>query len=229
MTLPGIAFGGHLSGAFALGILTALQPCALAAVAAQVAWVYSWGGTTRAALARGAAMVGGMCAAYATAAALASWLAASTPAVLKAVTLYIRPFFGPALLLVGALVAGLFGDRRTLSPGFPARIERVLGGTVAAATMGVFVAGAMCPATAGIFFLLLIPATVLGGHPVQSGVLYGLGVALPMLVMVAIVAAGSRSRLFPQTFADRVRRAAGILMLSVGGILTLQLILANFS
>ncbi len=225
MTVHEIAFGGHPWGAFALGILTAMQPCALAAVTAQVGWVFSLGATGRAALARGAALVGGMCVAYAAATMIASWLTVSIPVILKAVTLYIRPFFGPVLLLAGALVTGLFGDRRAVTPRFPSRVERLLGGLAASVAMGILMAGAMCPATAGIFFLLLIPATILGGHPIQSGLLYGLGTALPMLAMVAIVVAGGKSSASLRPFAGWIRRGAGIVMLAVGGFLTLRLII----
>ena len=154
-----------IGGAFVLGLLTALQPCALATVAGGVAWSLGWGGAPRAALARGLALVAGLCAAYAGLALAATRLALALPLFALRLTALLEPFQGPLLLAAGALVAGVFGRSRQVASRASPSGGGMAGSPAGAFFFGLALAGFFCPATAGIFFLLVIPAAVAAGAP----------------------------------------------------------------
>ena len=212
----------HIGGAFALGVLTALQPCALAATAGGVAWSLGWAPAPRSALVRAVALVAGVSVGLAAlAAAIAHLAVAAAPSALRAASFW-QPFQGPFLLAAGALVAGILGR------GTPAAGRPVAGAAKRPRGLAVLsmlaLAGFMCPSSAGVFFLLVVPMAAAAGSPVLCAAAYGAGIAAPALAVVLAVAAGTRPDAKTWRVARVTQRSAGILMLSLGAWLTLRLI-----
>ena len=66
--------------------------------------------------------------------------------------------------------------------------------------LGMVLALSFCPATAGLFFGVLLPLAAMNGHPALYGLLYAFGYSLPLLAVAVCLAAGTRF--------DAVRRYA---------------------
>lgn len=218
------AFGW--SGAFGLGVLTALHPCPLTTNLAAIALVSAGGGAPREVWRRSLSLVAGLCTAYAGLAAgiasalvAAPWLAARLPVV-------VGSLMGPLCILAGALMTGLFG-----TPAAPASLQRWGGrlqpgrwgmGTCFAA--GLLLALGFCPATAGLFFAVLIPMAAAHGHPITDALAYGAGVGGPLMAASLLVGAGASLGARSRLRAVRLARVAGWVMVAVGMALSVRLL-----
>jgi cytochrome c biogenesis protein CcdA len=180
-----------IAGALWLGIGTSISPCPLATNIAAVAFLARRTGQGRRVVWAGLAYTAGRAVAYTAVAAAIAWGVLSAPALSEFVRTRLTGLIGPLLILVGMVIAGWLPLRLPGSSKF-----NELGSWLAQRGMaGEFLLGALfalsfCPASAAIFFGLLLPMTVKADAPVSLSLLYGLGTAVPVIVAVFLLARG---------------------------------------
>jgi cytochrome c-type biogenesis protein len=218
----GSIFNAGVSEAFVLGLLTSLQPCVLATAAGGVSWSLAWDQGPRSALVRGLAWVSGLCFAYAMLALSAAHLVPAESPFFVGISSRMAPFQGPFLLAAGALVTGVFGHGRFRGgQGGWGHARGVVGSFIA----GVVLAVLFCPASAGIFFLLVVPSAVATAAPGLYAASYGAGIAAPMLAVVLAAVLGGGLGQGAWRLAGMIQLVAGVTLMLVGGVRTVRLVI----
>lgn len=203
---------------FLLGVMTSVHPCPLAANVAAVSMLSGWARKSRVFAFVASSFIGGYLSAYLFISFLLSAGALSIPSLSYHLQKTIAVLLGPALILAGMVLAGLirldrFYQVRVLQrgkrPGFQAF------------SMGVLIASSFCPATAAIFFGVLIPLAIRWEQTVLFPLAYALGVALPLIVVSILINRGSVIGL-GENWQQRVPVIAGWLMIVAGIYVTIE-------
>ncbi len=98
-----------------------------------------------------------------------------------------RHFMGPVLILVGMMQTGLLSWQQSQFDTYWAKIEKRKPHIARAALLGFFFALAFCPATAALFFGVLLPLAISQEAVYIVALCYGLGVLTPLLVLLWVV------------------------------------------
>ena len=217
--LEAIQAGGPL----VLGLLAALHPCPLATQTASLLAVCGWDSSPAPYRWRGLALAAGAGCAYALLGGLLGLGLRQLPMlILPDVCRAFRP---AGLLVTGILMTGVLA--RTRSPrreptwrnAAPTRPRSL----AAPFLLGAVTALTFCPATAGLFFGVLLPAATAGNSPVLDAVLFGVGSGIPLLIAVFTLASGLRLATV-KPLAEKLARGAGWVLIALGAFLTLSLL-----
>lgn len=205
----------YAGAALYLGVLTSISPCPLATNIAAVSYVGRRVGDSRWVMAAGLLYTLGRCLLYVGLAVLLAATAMSIPAVSRFLQSYILLALGPIFLLLGMFLVGLItfsGGGASMSEGMQKRIDAM--GIWGAVLLGILFAVAFCPTSAAWFFALLglilgsdvgalasistkvgisLPAASLPGGIVVLPLIYGIGTALPVLLVAFLLAYSANS------------------------------------
>ncbi|MBN2577362.1 MAG: sulfite exporter TauE/SafE family protein [Pirellulales bacterium] len=210
-----VAYLLYALAALYLGLLTSISPCPLATNIAAVSYVGRKVGDSRWVLAAGLLYTLGRCLLYLALAVVIATTAMSIPAIALFLQKYGGLVLGPVFLLLGMLLVGLIvisGGGATMSAGMQKRIDAM--GIWGALLLGVLFAVAFCPTSAVWFFglvaLLLgseagavtgklasiginLPEASLPGATVVLPLIYGIGTAVPVLLVAFLLAYSAKS------------------------------------
>ncbi len=205
----------YIAAALYLGILTSISPCPLATNIAAVSYVGRKVGDSRWVMAAGLLYTLGRCLLYLFLAVLLATTAMSVPAVSLFLQKYMHLVLGPIFLLLGMFLVGLItfsGGGATMSEGMKKRIDAM--GVWGALLLGILFAVAFCPTSAAWFFGLIalllgseagavtamltkiginLPAASLPGATVVLPLIYGIGTAVPVLLVAFLLAYSVKS------------------------------------
>jgi cytochrome c biogenesis protein CcdA len=229
--------GESLVGAGAaiwLGILTSLSPCPLATNIAALSFIGRRLENPGAVLASGALYTIGRSITYAALGSLLVTSLVSTPFLSHVLQKYSIKIMGLLLILVGMVLLGLIELRL---PGWSGgeslqrRADRW--GIWGAGLLGVIFALSFCPVSGALFFGSLLPLAVSHNSPVLYPAIYGIGTALPVVIVALFVAFGARSmaKVFNRMtqFERWARKTTGIVFIIVGLFTTLGSVFGLFS
>jgi cytochrome c biogenesis protein CcdA len=87
--------------------------------------------------------------------------------------------------------------------------------------MGILIGLSFCPATAAIFFGILIPLAIRQEQPILYPVLYAAGAGIPLIVISWILYRGSHLVL-PERWQKQIPQFTGWLMILIGIYLTIE-------
>jgi cytochrome c-type biogenesis protein len=210
-----VAYLLYAGAALYLGLLTSISPCPLATNIAAVSYVGRKVGDSRWVMAAGVLYTLGRCVAYLALAMFLATTATSIPAVSLFLQKYMHLVLGPIFLLLGMFLVGLIsfsGGGASMSEGMQKRIDAM--GIWGALLLGILFAVAFCPTSAAWFFGLLalilgseagavtallakigitLPAASLPGCTVVLPLIYGLGTAVPVLLVAFLLAYSVKS------------------------------------
>ena len=234
MTLAGVSEWG-LAGAVGLGVVAALHPCPLSTLAGALLLVLSPDSEQRGIAGsaqrpstdthtpvssrfvwRTGALVLGMVVALSLAAALIGSSLMQVRLFSIVLPNVLRPFLPPLLIVAGILQTGVFAaSSRALTGTATGRWMKASFSSIPRMfVLGMVLALSFCPATAGLFFGVLIPLATPSGQPALYAFAYAFGYGLPLLAVAVCLAAGARF--------DPVRRFASAgSALSGWGLITL--------
>lgn len=193
---PPAARGLLLAAALALwlGILTSISPCPLATNIAAVSFVGRRVSQPRQVLLSGLLYTVGRTLVYVALAALIVGGLLHKVEIAAFLTRHLSRFLGPVLVLVGMVLLTLirFG-MTTFAPGEKTqrRVEAL--GLWGAGLLGILFAVAFCPISAGLFFLSLIPLALEQGSRVLLPLVFGVGTALPVIIVAFVLAWSAQS------------------------------------
>jgi cytochrome c biogenesis protein CcdA len=93
-------------------------------------------------------------------------------------------------------------------------------GGIYALPMGALLALSFCPATAALFFGLLIPLAIQHGQIILFPVLYGMGAFIPLISLVILIIQGKK-RIMGEKWQKTIPLIAGWLLIITGIVLSL--------
>jgi cytochrome c biogenesis protein CcdA len=97
-----------------------------------------------------------------------------------------RLFLGPVLILVGMILADLLHLNRFYSGKIFLWLKKKQWSGIYALPMGAILALSFCPATAAIFFGILIPITIQHDQILLFPLIFSLGATLPLIGIVVM-------------------------------------------
>jgi len=223
-----------LAGALWLGVLTSISPCPLASNVAAISFVARDLTQPRRVLLSGLLYTLGRTVAYVALAGLLVFGLLSIPAVSNFLQQHLNQVLGPILIVAGVVLLELVPIRLPssgrLGEAVQGRVERW--GLVAAGLLGFLFALAFCPVSAALFFGSLIPLSLNHTPHLLYPVLYGIGTAVPVIVIAAGLSTGASAVGKWLQQLGRVEAVArvvtGILFVGVGGYYVLAHIFQVF-
>ncbi len=198
-----------------LGVLTSISPCPLATNIAAISYIGRKVEDPRQVIVAGLLYTLGRCLLYLGLAALLATTALAIPAVSRFLQAYMHLVLGPIFLLLGMLLVGLirFTSGGTMvSQRMQERVDAM--GIWGALLLGVLFALSFCPTSAAWFFGLLalimgseagqvtaqlakigivLPEATLPGSTMVLPLIYGIGTALPVLLVAFLLAYSAQS------------------------------------
>jgi cytochrome c biogenesis protein CcdA len=210
-----VAYFLYALAALYLGLLTSISPCPLATNIAAISYVSRKVGDTRWVMAAGLLYTLGRCLLYLTLAVVIAETALSIPATALFLQKYGSMVLGPVFLLLGMVLVGLIvisAGGATMTEGMQRRIDAM--GIWGALLLGVLFAVAFCPTSAVWFFGLLalllgseaeavtgnlanigisLPEASLPGATAVLPLIYGIGTAVPVLLVAFLLAYSAQS------------------------------------
>lgn len=205
-----VAYLLYSVAALYLGVLTSISPCPLATNIAAISYIGRKVENSRLVIHAGLLYTLGRCLLYLGLAALLATTALSIPAVSIFLQKYMHLFLGPIFLVLGMLLVGLItvtSGGTMISEGMQKRIDAM--GIWGALLLGILFAVSFCPVSATWFFGLValimgsqaervtaamaevgitLPEASLPGSTVVLPLIYGIGTALPVLLVAFLLA-----------------------------------------
>ena len=182
-----------LVAAFFIGLMMALSPCPLATNITAIAYISkNMKGGKRAVLLMGVAYTLGRMLAYVAIASFIVFVGLNVQLISLALQAYGEKFIGPFLIIVGALLLGVFrlsipGGGRALES---ARERLAHSGLLGSFLLGVVFALAFCPFSAVLFFGMLIPLAMAAGDGILIPAVFSIATGLPVILFSFILAYG---------------------------------------
>lgn len=220
----------NVFSAFWLGVLTSISPCPLATNVAAISFVARNLGSSQKVLWSGVLYSVGRMLVYIVIAVLAVASLLSLPEVSFFLETNMHKIIGPLLIIVGIILLDLLPisfSTSFLSNSLQNRAGRW--GIWGSGLLGVVFALSFCPLSAALFFGSLIPLAVDGKSAVLMPSAFGIGTALPVVVLALVIAFGVKSlgKFFDKlTQVEKwVRKATAFIFIAAGLYLLLQSIL----
>lgn len=200
----------YAGAALYLGVLTSISPCPLATNIAAISYIGRKVEDSRLVLHAGLLYTLGRCLLYLGLAALLTTTAMSVPAVSVFLQASMHLVLGPIFLLLGMFLVGLITfmvGGTVMTEGMQKRVDSM--GVWGALLLGILFAVSFCPTSAAWFFGLLaltmgseagaitgalervgivLPEASLAGSSIVLPLIYGIGTALPVLVVAGLLA-----------------------------------------
>lgn len=208
------------------GILTTFHPCPLTTNMASVTMLIGWSARGRNRWMTLLFFILGYLVSYLILAILLSTGALSLPRISYFLQVMVNYFVGPALILVGMLLADLMNLNRLYRGRILSRIRSMNWSGLSAFPFGLMIALSFCPATAAIFFGILVPLSVDHDQQLLFPLLYALGASIPLTVVSALMIRGVNLTKHP--FLVKVLpKVTGWVLIIIGIILSVQRIYLN--
>jgi len=205
----------YLIAALYLGVLTSISPCPLATNIAAISYIGSKVANGRSVIHAGLLYTLGRCVLYISIAGLLTWSSLSIPSASLFLQKYMHLILGPIFVMLGMCLAGLvtvtFGGGM-MNEKLQKRVDSM--GVWGALLLGILFAVSFCPTSAAWFFGLLaltlgadsgaitsvltrigitLPAASVPGGAFVLPFVYGIGTALPVLVVAFLLAYSAKS------------------------------------
>ena len=210
------------SGACVLaGIMTTFHPCPLTTNIASVSMLIGWSARRKN---RGLTLFFFICGylfSYLIIAMLLSSGALSIPRISYALQIMVNYFIGPLLVLIGMLLADLLNLNRFYKGQILTYIRSRNWSGFSAFPFGAMIALSFCPATAAIFFGVLVPLSVDHDKNFLFPLLYALGASIPLITISALMNQGVRFSKNP-LLVKYLPKFSGWILIIIGIILSLQ-------
>lgn len=203
------------------GVLTSISPCPLATNITAISFVGRRTGSPRGVLVSGLLYTLGRALIYTAIGVLLVMSLLSAPSVSLTLQTWMNKLLGPVLILVGMLILGLLRVSfrgRGISQQLQQRVSRW--GPLGALGLGALFALSFCPVSAALFFGSLVPLAVKHGSGVLLPFVYGIGTAIPVVVVAVVLAFGARwlGKVFERVtqVEQSMRTVTGIVFTGVG-------------
>ena len=203
------------------GIMTTVHPCPLTTNIASVSLLTGWSAKRRNTGLTLFFFICGYLFSYLVIAILLSSGVLSVPRISYALQILVNYFLGPVLVLIGMLLADLLNLNRFYKGRILLFIRSRNWSGLHAFPLGSIIALSFCPATAAIFFGILVPLSVDHEKNILFPLLYALGASLPLIALSALMSQGISLSKNPALF-KYLPRFSGWILIIIGVILSIQ-------
>ena len=210
-----VTFLLYATAALYLGVLTSISPCPLATNIAAISYIGRKVDKPRLVINAGLLYTLGRCLLYIVLAGLLTTMALSIPSASRFLQKYAGMVLGPIFLLLGMFLVGLItisAGGTLMSDRMQKRVDAM--GIWGALLLGILFAVSFCPTSATWFFGLLaltmgsksgaitvvlqkvgiaLPAASVPGGVILLPLIYGIGTALPVIVVAFLLAYSAQS------------------------------------
>jgi cytochrome c biogenesis protein CcdA len=210
------------SGACVLaGIMTTIHPCPLTTNIASLSLLTGWSARRKNTGLTLFFFICGYLFSFLIIALLLSRGALTIPRISYVFQIIVNYFLGPLLVLIGMLLADLLNLNRLYKGRILLFISSRNWSGIPAFPFGSMIALSFCPATAAIFFGILIPLSVDHEQNILFPILYALGASLPLIAVSALMSQGISLRKNP-ALRKYLPRFSGWILIIIGIILSIQ-------
>lgn len=209
---------------FILGIITTIHPCPLTTNIAAVSLLSGWTSKYQKSIYPFVLFITGYVAVFIVIAILISGGVYIRSSVSMNLQNSMQLFIGPVLILVGMVLADLLHLNRFYSGRIFAWLKKKRWRGVYALPMGALLALSFCPATAAVFFGILVPLTIQHDQIIVFPLIYSLGATLPLIAIVVMIMKGGRLFL-NKKWQKVIPLIAGWIIICIGIYITIQRIL----
>lgn len=210
------------SGACVLaGIMTTIHPCPLTTNIASVSMLTGWSAGRRNTGLTLLFFICGYLFSYLIIAILLSSGALSIPRISYVLQIMVNYFLGPVLVLIGMLLSDLLNLNRLYKGRVLLFIRSRNWSGFYAFPFGSMIALSFCPATAAIFFGILVPLSVDHDKNILFPLLYAMGASLPLIAISALMNQGVSLSKNP-ALGKYLTRFSGWILIITGIILSIQ-------
>lgn len=209
------------AGCFVLGIMTTVHPCPLTTNIAAVSMLTGWSRKSPKAMWVFISFIAGYLVSFLGLSIIIATGVLTIPVLNDFLHTVFFIFLGPLLILVGMLIADLLNLNRYYTGAILRWIEKRHWSGIYALPMGVLIGLSFCPATAAIFFGILIPMAIRLHQTLLFPVLYAAGAAIPLVAISILLYRGSRW-LPGKKWQKRIPRIMGWIMIVIGVYLTIE-------
>ena len=201
--------------------MTSVHPCPLTTNIASVSMLTGWSARDRSTNLTLFFFICGYLSSYLVIAILLSSGALSIPRISYVLQIMVNYFLGPVLVLIGMLLADLLNLNRFYKGRILLFIRSRNWSGLHAFPFGSMIALSFCPATAAIFFGILVPLSVEHEKIILFPLLYALGASLPLIAVSALMSQGVNLSKNPD-LRKYFPRISGWILIIIGIILSIQ-------
>ena len=206
---------------FLIGLMTTLHPCPLTTNIAAVTMLTGWSKRQNKGLVTALFFILGYVCCYAVLAMLLSFTSLSFELIANTIQKVFGKFLGIIFIIVGMLLTDLLQLNKFYKAGFLKWAQKRDWTAIQAFPLGLIIALSFCPATAALFFALLLPLAVQHNQMLLFPIIYALGAGLPLLVISYMIYKGTAIAKHAK-WRRHLPIAAGTLLIIIGIILTIK-------
>ncbi len=210
--------------ALGLGIVTAVHPCLIALNVSASALINGYTKNQRPSVFQSLFYLTGRAGGYIAVAFIIAYGLFAVPEVALFLQSTIYRFLGPALIIIGMMIAGLlsFGKTAARVAGFSFKSSNLP--FLRTTLIGLLHALVFCPASAGLYFGVLLPLAVSHSSVILLSAIYGIGTGLPLIVIITLSNLGlDFLTLTKSRFIDLwIPKVSGALLILVGIYFTMH-------
>ena len=203
------------------GIMTTMHPCPMTTNIASLSMLTGWSARSRNTGLTLFFFVCGYLSSYLLIAMLLSSGALSVPRISYVLQMLVNYFLGPVLILIGMLMSDLLDLNRFYKGRILSHIRSRNWSGFYAFPFGSMVALSFCPATAAIFFGILVPLAVDHQRNILFPLLYALGASLPLIAISALTIRGFSFSKNP-ALVRYLPRFSGWILILLGIVLSIK-------
>ena len=210
-----------------LGIVTAIHPCLMVLNISALALLGGQTGNLWRSVARSMSYLTGRAFGYFAVSIVVKYGLFAVPTVALFLQNAIFRFIGPVLIVIGMVISGLLSLGRITAKAAQLSLRSVRLPFLRMAFVGLLHTLAFCPASAGLYFGVLIPLAMNHASEILFSSIYGVGAGLPFVIIAFLSNAGlSFLSLKKGGLVDVwLPRIGGVLLIGLGIYFSLERIL----
>ena len=209
------------AGCVALGIMATMHPCPMTSNIAAISLISGWSGSKNRRLSIIIYFILGYMFSMMGMASLLNFSVLSAPKLSLFLQNILSAFLGPLLIIIGMVLSNMINLNRFYSGYMVNRIDWKNKSGLYAFPFGSILALTFCPATASIYFGILIPLSVKSNQVILYPLLYATGAALP-IVAVSIFINRGLVRILQVRWTKKIPSVAGWLLIIIGIYITIE-------
>jgi hypothetical protein len=209
-------------GVFVLGITTTMHPCPLATNIAAISLISGVSSGRKRHLGAVVGFGAGYVSAFTAIALVVSLSLVAVPTLSLMLQRIVAVFLGQLLILAGMVLARIVDLNRFYKGISLSKSFWLTNGTFISSMLpGALLAFSFCPATASIFFGVMIPLSVKHGLPILFPILYALGALFPVIAASVVVRRGM-GRVLSKRYSRYFSQISGWTLILIGLYITLK-------
>ncbi len=209
------------TGCVALGIMSTMHPCPMTSNIAAISLISGWPGSKNKRFSIIMYFILGYMFSLLGAAILLNFSVLSAPRLSVFLQSVLSIFFGPLLIISGMVLSNLINLNRFYNAFILNMIDWENKSGLYAFPFGAVLALTFCPATASIYFGILIPLSIKSDQILLFPILYAVGAAFPIVAVSVMINRGLVS-ILQAGKAKKVPIIAGWILILIGIYVTVE-------